>query len=791
MRKETLGRVVSSVVRHLSAVKRQGENTMLGKRMVFVVTLGTIFSVVLGVTVAVASGPDPNNFRVPLEGNFELTRIGGKYLNGNPIYSTCASHNGTFGSYFVDINVQEAGNNDEGTPVYASGDGTTTVGNNPEKGNYVRLQANAGVTFEYQHLAKVYVWSEKSVANGELVGLMGNTGNSTGAHLHWEAWVTSTHDPYVNIFAIPGVNVEEDFVSPCSYPEGDDGSVNGLPINPWGWCPTYSAQGFGGFTLFDNIECKGNYLQLETPNVGYRLYHSGHDNNARSIHIESGRSVYVAADAFSPESLGLCVTEDKWNLDDDTYTGSSTKVGWQGGDGSNMISWAMFFDNANCEINGEPIQQYLASNGTYVSVYIDSSGGTGGSSDITPPETQLSFSPPDGNNGWHVSPVSGVLSASDNEGVAHTYYQVNAGSTVEASSFSLTEDGIYDVCYWSVDVNGNVESAKCAQIFLDQTPPVTTGTATGPRDINGIFRDNVTATISATDNLSGVDFTQCSFDNKATWQTLIGATIAFNGNGVYQFFCRSQDIAGNVGESLDSGPIIINMYAVFNRSATTGFRMDRNTNITVNGDVYSEGSVVFTSNTTVSIPGTIEIVNGTLSKNSTNTNVNVGNVVLNAAHVDGISYPLAYYWQRCTSVYPNGLTLKDVSKQMNGIVCVTGTFTSYAVNVTGDVTFVVKGNIVFKPTCGWYKTNDPDNGMIMYATGSITLAGNCYDLLGLIYAPNGTITNQSTDTRIRGSIVANQVKFYKATGVTLTYDAAFAAGTFALPLDNPAFADPS
>jgi len=414
-----------------------------------------------------------------------------------------------------------------------------------------------------------------------------------------------------------------------------------------------------------------------------------------------------------------------------------------------------------------------------------------GGGDTIPPETSASLSGTVGNNGWHVSPVSGVLSASDNEGVAGTFYQVNAGSTVEANSFSLNGDGIYEVCYWSVDVNGNVESARCVEIKIDQTPPVTTGTATGPRDINGIFRDNVTATISATDNLSGVDFTECSFDNKATWQTLIGGTITFNGNGVYQFFCRATDVAGNVGEALDSGPIIINMYVVFNRSATNGFRMDRNTGTTITGDIYSEGSATLTSNTGVDILGTIEVVNGSYSQNSSNNNVNVGSVLLNAQHVDGISYPFSYYWERCTSVYSGGLELYDVGQEMNGVVCVNGDLSVHTVNVTGDVTFVVNGSIYFGPTCGWFYTNDPDNGMLMFAIGNITLAGNCYDLLGLVYAPSGSIVNRSTDTRTRGSYVGDHVEFYRSTGVELAYDAAFEAGTFELPLDNASFADPS
>ena len=153
------------------------------------------------------------------------------------------------------------GDNDLVTPIYASGSGTiTTIGKAADYGNYVLLDSD-GVTFNYAHLAKVYVTQGEYVAKGDLIGLMGKTGlasvppNLRFAHLHWEARPES-----FNIFAIPGVN--EDMSSPCAGSE--DGAIDGpsLPSNPYTSCNEYAAQGFQHVTLFDYANCRGNPLRL-------------------------------------------------------------------------------------------------------------------------------------------------------------------------------------------------------------------------------------------------------------------------------------------------------------------------------------------------------------------------------------------------------------------------------------------------------------------------------------------------------------------------------------------------
>lgn len=75
-----------------------------------------------------------------------------------------------------------------GTPIYAAGDGVITgIGPNGGYGNWVRIEHPGNLSTVYGHLqsfAEVEVG--RTVARGELIGFVGSTGRSTGAHLHFE-----------------------------------------------------------------------------------------------------------------------------------------------------------------------------------------------------------------------------------------------------------------------------------------------------------------------------------------------------------------------------------------------------------------------------------------------------------------------------------------------------------------------------------------------------------------------------------------------------------------------------
>lgn len=50
---------------------------------------------------------------------------------------------------------------------------------------------------KYAHLRKIHVKEGDIVIKGQMIGLQGNSGNSTGEHLHFEIWLNNKHvDPF-------------------------------------------------------------------------------------------------------------------------------------------------------------------------------------------------------------------------------------------------------------------------------------------------------------------------------------------------------------------------------------------------------------------------------------------------------------------------------------------------------------------------------------------------------------------------------------------------------------------
>lgn len=77
--------------------------------------------------------------------------------------------------------------NASGTPIYASKAGEAIVGNDPGGfGNYVRIYHGNNLWSYYAHMSRAMDVHGKMVEQGQKIGYMGSTGNSTGNHLHWE-----------------------------------------------------------------------------------------------------------------------------------------------------------------------------------------------------------------------------------------------------------------------------------------------------------------------------------------------------------------------------------------------------------------------------------------------------------------------------------------------------------------------------------------------------------------------------------------------------------------------------
>lgn len=74
-----------------------------------------------------------------------------------------------------------------GTPIHATADGVVVhAGRQGGYGNLVKIRHDFGYETRYAHLSKIRVKVGDRVSRGERIGDMGNTGRSTGTHLHYE-----------------------------------------------------------------------------------------------------------------------------------------------------------------------------------------------------------------------------------------------------------------------------------------------------------------------------------------------------------------------------------------------------------------------------------------------------------------------------------------------------------------------------------------------------------------------------------------------------------------------------
>jgi hypothetical protein len=96
-----------------------------------------------------------------------------------------SSYTGHFPSpYAVDWNLP---GDDQGRSVQAGVTGTATaIPNNGGYGNMVEVNAGGGWTYRYAHLSVISIATGQQVNAQTELGKVGNTGNSTGSHLHYE-----------------------------------------------------------------------------------------------------------------------------------------------------------------------------------------------------------------------------------------------------------------------------------------------------------------------------------------------------------------------------------------------------------------------------------------------------------------------------------------------------------------------------------------------------------------------------------------------------------------------------
>ncbi|HEY0059359.1 MAG TPA: M23 family metallopeptidase [Flavisolibacter sp.] len=76
----------------------------------------------------------------------------------------------------------------QGTPIYATADGTVKVSSYSDRGygNHVIINHGYGYETLYGHMVRIKARTGQRVKRGEIIGYVGSTGKSTGPHCHYE-----------------------------------------------------------------------------------------------------------------------------------------------------------------------------------------------------------------------------------------------------------------------------------------------------------------------------------------------------------------------------------------------------------------------------------------------------------------------------------------------------------------------------------------------------------------------------------------------------------------------------
>ncbi|WP_416139892.1 peptidoglycan DD-metalloendopeptidase family protein [Halomonas sp. HK25] len=123
---------------------------------------------------------DPAFERYPFEGSYRLSS-GFNPNRRHPVTGRVSPHRGT--DFAMPI----------GTPIVAPADGRVEkVANHPTAGRYIVVRHDNGYQTRYLHLSRPLVSRGDRVTMGERIALSGNTGRSTGPHLHYEVLVNNS-----------------------------------------------------------------------------------------------------------------------------------------------------------------------------------------------------------------------------------------------------------------------------------------------------------------------------------------------------------------------------------------------------------------------------------------------------------------------------------------------------------------------------------------------------------------------------------------------------------------------
>lgn len=130
-----------------------------------------------------------------------------------------------------------------------------------------------------------------------------------------------------------------------------------------------------------------------------------------------------------------------------------------------------------------------------------------------------------------------LTAADEHSGVAQTFYSVDGSEFTEGTSFSVSEEGVHDIQFYSTDAAGNKEEVKTAQVKIDKTAPVLSWNLEGEVALGS----ELSIAYEASDALSGIASEKLTVNGE---EIANGDLVSFDQPGVYKIQVVVTDQAG-------------------------------------------------------------------------------------------------------------------------------------------------------------------------------------------------------------------------------------------------------
>ena len=200
-------------------------------------------------------------------------------------------------------------------------------------------------------------------------------------------------------------------------------------------------------------------IENSIPGVDYQII--GHDKFV-FLPTDTGETYTIVADGLATGSFDLLVSQNNNGVSGSTTVFNDVPIGTSG-----RVNLIVSDSSSDSTINVD-----YSGNGTTVqNVPASSVLSANESLDATPPGTQATVTGQAGTEGWYLSDVSIVLSATDdNSGILETKYSLDGQPLVSYSGpIHVSREGQHTILYYSIDKAGNNEEVKTPSFGIDTT----------------------------------------------------------------------------------------------------------------------------------------------------------------------------------------------------------------------------------------------------------------------------------------------------------------------------------